>query len=121
MNNRQILQDLLKVERPLVMPDAYDGLSARLIQIAGFKAVQCSGFSMGLASLAAPEQAVDLNRNLDATRNMVKAVTIPVMADGEDGLALQRPYTRPSVRSWMSVCQGSTLRIRFCHPPRTRA
>ena len=85
MNNRQILQQLLKVECPLVMPDAYDGLSARLIQMAGFKAVQCSGFSMGLASRAAPEQAVDLKRNLDTTRDIVEAVSIPVMADGEDG------------------------------------
>ncbi|MCX5805423.1 MAG: isocitrate lyase/PEP mutase family protein [Proteobacteria bacterium] len=85
MNNRQRLQELLKVERPLIMPDAYDGLSARLIQIAGFKAVQCSGFSIGLASLAAPEQAVDLDRNLAITRDIVQAVNIPVMADGEDG------------------------------------
>lgn len=85
MNNRQILRELLKTERPLVVPDAYDGLSARLIQMAGFKAVQCSGFSMGLASQAAPEENVDLNRNLACTRDIVQAVTIPVMADGEDG------------------------------------
>ena len=85
MNNRQVLRELLKNERPLVMPDAYDGLSARLIQLAGFKAVQCSGFSMGLASQAAPEQDVDLQRNLAITRDIVRAVTIPVMADGEDG------------------------------------
>ncbi|MCX5827003.1 MAG: isocitrate lyase/PEP mutase family protein [Deltaproteobacteria bacterium] len=85
MNDRQILQELLKVEQPLVMPDAYDGLSARLIQMAGFKAVQCSGFSIGLASRAAPEQAVDFDKNLDTTRDIVRAVTIPVMADGEDG------------------------------------
>jgi 2-methylisocitrate lyase-like PEP mutase family enzyme len=67
------------------MPDAYNGLSARLIQMAGFKAVQCSGFSMGLASHAAPEQAMDLDKNLYTTRDIVQAVTIPVMADGEDG------------------------------------
>ncbi len=85
MNNRQALRELLGVERPLVMPDAFDGLSARLIQIAGFKAVQCSGFSIGLASRAAPEQEIDFNKNLDTTRDIVRAVTIPVMADGEDG------------------------------------
>ncbi len=85
MNNRQVLRQLIKVEHPLIMPDAYDGLSARLIQMAGFKAVQCSGFSMGLASQAAPEHKVDLNRNLATTRDIVQAVSIPVMADGEDG------------------------------------
>ena len=62
MNNRQVLRGLLKSEKLLVMPDAYDALSARLIQLAGFKAGQCSGFSMGLASLAAEEQERS-NRN----------------------------------------------------------
>jgi len=85
MNNRQVLRELLTSEHPLIMPDAYDGLSARLIQLTGFKAVQCSGFSIGLASRAAPEQAVDLDKNLDTTRDIVRAVSIPVMADGEDG------------------------------------
>jgi 2-methylisocitrate lyase-like PEP mutase family enzyme len=97
MNNRQILKELLRVEQPLVMPDAYDGLSARLIQMAGFKAVQCSGFSIGLASRAAPEQAVDLDKNLDTTRDIVRAVTIPVMADGEDGFG-------PPATVYKTVC-----------------
>ncbi|MBI4720077.1 MAG: isocitrate lyase/PEP mutase family protein, partial [Chitinivibrionia bacterium] len=34
---------------------------------------------------AGPEQSVDLDRNLAATRDIVNTVTIPVMADGEDG------------------------------------
>jgi 2-methylisocitrate lyase-like PEP mutase family enzyme len=85
MNLRQTLRDLLKAERPLIMPDAYDGLSARLIEMEGFKAVQCSGFSMALASLAIPEARLSYDKNLAITRDIVNSVKVPVMADGEDG------------------------------------
>ena len=85
MNPRETLRHLLRTERPLIMPDAYDGLSARLIEAVGFKAVQCSGFSMALASRAVPEGRLDFEKNLQITRDIVQSVSIPVMADGEDG------------------------------------
>src|SRR6266571_3492262 len=81
----QLLRALLKSERPLVMPDAYDALTARLIEDAGFKAVQCSGFSMALAAGCKSEEDLSFERNLQITREIVSSVNIPVMADGEDG------------------------------------
>ena len=81
----QKLRDLLKTERPLVMPDAYDALSARIIEITGFRAIQCSGFSMALASRAVAEAKLSFEENLEITRKIVAAVQVPVMADGEDG------------------------------------
>lgn len=85
MTHSRLLRSLLKTERPLVMPDAYDALSARMIQNAGFKAVQCSGYSMALSTGCKTEDDFSLERNLQITRDIVNAVTIPVMADGEDG------------------------------------
>lgn len=85
MNQCQTLRALLKSEHPLVMPDAYDALSARLIQNAGFKAVQCSGYSMALAVGCKNEDELSLERNLQITKDIVRSVSIPVMADGEDG------------------------------------
>ena len=85
MSMRKRLRRLLELERPLVMPDAYDGMSARLIALAGFKAVQCSDFSMALTSRAVPEAKLGLEKNLEITRNIVASVELPVMADGEDG------------------------------------
>jgi 2-methylisocitrate lyase-like PEP mutase family enzyme len=67
------------------MPDAYDPLSARLIESVGFKAVQCSGFSFALAAGCSSEAALGLERNLAMTKAIVEAVDVPVMADGEDG------------------------------------
>lgn len=81
----RLLRNLLESERPLIMPDAYDALSARLIEMAGFKAVQCSGFSMALASSVLPEPKLSFDEMLDITRRIVSAVKVPVMADGEDG------------------------------------
>jgi 2-methylisocitrate lyase-like PEP mutase family enzyme len=67
------------------MPDAYDALSARLIEDAGFKAVQCSGYSMALAGGCRSEEELGFDRNLQITAEIVRSVKIPVMADGEDG------------------------------------
>ena len=80
-----MLKALLRDQTPLIVPDAYDALSARLIQASGFKAVQCSGYSMSLAMGAGCEDDLSFERNLETTRDICNAVSIPVMADGEDG------------------------------------
>lgn len=84
MNNSQKLKALIR-SGSLVMPDAYDPLSAMLIEQAGFAAVQCSGYSMALASGGLDEEDLGFERNLAATRAIVQSVTVPVMADGEEG------------------------------------
>ncbi len=84
MNKINELQVLLS-QGTLIVPDAYDKLSARLIELYGFKAVQCSGYSMSIANLCASESALSLEENLCLTGSIAQSVAIPVMADGEDG------------------------------------
>jgi 2-methylisocitrate lyase-like PEP mutase family enzyme len=79
------LRELVKSGQTLVMPDAFDALSARIIERLGFQAVQCSGFSIALAACCSPEKSLGLEENLYVTRHIVEAVSVPVMADGEDG------------------------------------
>ncbi|MHB1033443.1 MAG: isocitrate lyase/PEP mutase family protein [Pirellulales bacterium] len=79
------LRELLTSPDTLVMPDAYDPLSARIIESLGFKAVQCSGYSFALAACCPSEPAFGFERNLALTKSIVEAVEVPVMADGEDG------------------------------------
>ncbi len=67
------------------MPDAFDPMSARIIEHLGFPAVQCSGFSMALAAMRPAEADLGRDANLELTRAIVGAVAVPVMADGEDG------------------------------------
>ena len=85
MKKTSILKNLLESSYPLIMPDAYDPLSAKLIEISGFKAVQCSGYSFSLSKCLKKESDLTLENNLEITRQIVKAVNIPVMADAEDG------------------------------------
>lgn len=85
MEKSEALKHLIVSGETLVMPDAYDPMSARIIERAGFKAVQCSGYSMALAMSIPSEAALGFERNLTVTRRIAEAVDIPVMADGEDG------------------------------------
>ena len=43
MNPRQVLKQLLKRDKLLVAPGCFDGLSARLVEEAGFEAAYLSG------------------------------------------------------------------------------
>ena len=85
MNKSQTLRDLLSGKATLVMPDAYDPISARIIEAAGFKAVQCSGYSFSVAACRKQEIDVGLEENVAITARIAAAVSVPVMADGEDG------------------------------------
>ncbi len=79
------LKQLIWGEDLLIMPDAYDPLSAKLIQHAGFKAVQCSGYSFSISKGYSDESEVSFAENVAITQSIVSAVDIPVMIDGEDG------------------------------------
>lgn len=80
-----VLRSLFGSGEMLVMPDAYDPISARVIEKAGFRAIQCSGGSIAIASCIRSETELTIEANLEATRRIAAAVKVPVMADGEDG------------------------------------
>lgn len=80
------LKQLLKAPDPLVMPGAHDAFSALLIEQAGFKAIQASGFGISASLLGKPDVAlVSFGEMVDQTRRMVNAVNIPIMGDGDTG------------------------------------
>jgi 2-methylisocitrate lyase-like PEP mutase family enzyme len=85
MENSKLLKSLIDSKETLVMPDAYDSISARIIEYLGFKAVQCSGYSFSIAACKMDEADINLIENLSITSKIVGSVSIPVMADGEDG------------------------------------
>ncbi|WP_048191799.1 oxaloacetate decarboxylase [Methanobacterium sp. SMA-27] len=85
MNESKELKKLLLSKETLVMPDAYDPVSAKLIERTGFKAVQCSGYSFSIAAARKKEMDISRLENIQITRSIVNAVDLPVMADAEDG------------------------------------
>jgi len=100
LSKSTLLRGLLTSPDTLVMPDAYDPLSARIIESLGFKAVQCSGYSFALAACCPSEAEFGFERNLALTKCIVEAVHVPVMADGEDGFG-DPPAVAEMVRAFI--------------------
>lgn len=76
------------IERPdiLVMPGAYDPLSAKLVEQAGFVAIQVSGLGLAASHLGMPDVSIlSLSDVCERTRAIVNATSLPVMADGDTG------------------------------------
>jgi len=65
---------------------AYDTLSARFIEAAGFDAVMTSGFGVSASLLGQPDaELYTMSENLGVARNVVAAVRVPVVADIDTG------------------------------------
>ena len=80
------LKALILAPEILVMPGAFDPISAKLIEEAGFAAIQCSGAGLSFAHLGLPDYSLmSMGEMVERTRRIAQAVTIPVMADGDTG------------------------------------
>lgn len=91
------LKQLIHAPELLVMPGAFDALSARVVQEAGFAAVQGSGFGISVSHLGLPDYSfLSLSDMVAATQRIVDAVEIPVMADGDTGFG-------NAVNAWYAV------------------
>ncbi|WP_437816108.1 isocitrate lyase/PEP mutase family protein [Sorangium sp. So ce1078] len=71
----------------LVLLNAWDAASARLVEAAGGAAVATSSAAVAWAHGAADGERLPLDRLLDATRDIVRAVRVPVSVDLERGYA----------------------------------
>ena len=113
---RRLREDLAS-QAPLIMPDAYDALSAKLIERAGFDAVQCSGFSMALAGFCGPETGLTRTQNLEVAGRIIEAVDVPVMADGEDGYG-DLPEVAETLRQFIEIgAAGINIEDQNLHGP----
>ena len=79
------LRELVRAPEILVMPGAYDVLSALLFEQLGFKAIQ--GTSGGIAAALGYPDGEVMSRDifLDFTGKFAASVSVPVNADGERG------------------------------------
>jgi 2-methylisocitrate lyase-like PEP mutase family enzyme len=78
-----------------VIPGAYDGVSARLVEQAGFDAVYMTGYGTSAARLGLPDLGfAGLADMVENVRQMAAAVSIPLVADADTGyggaLAVER-------------------------------
>ena len=85
MKQARRLRDLLAGEKPIVIAGAHNGLSAKLVEEAGFEGIWASGFEIS-ASWATPDANIlTMAEALDAARQMVDATSIPIIADCDNG------------------------------------
>lgn len=85
-NAAQTLRDLLARGSIIQAPGAPDSLAARLVEQAGFPALYMTGFGATAARLGRPDIGLLTQTEMTThARDMVRAVSIPVIADADTG------------------------------------
>jgi 2-methylisocitrate lyase-like PEP mutase family enzyme len=80
------LRELLRRPSILIMPGCHDAMSARLIEEAGFDIGFMSGFAVSASRLGLPDTGlISYGEMVEQGRNICKAVSIPLIGDGDTG------------------------------------
>ena len=86
MKKSTLLKNMIAERKALVCPGAHDVISAKLIERAGFKACQVSGFGLSASYLGLPDMAfLSFSEALNFSKNIIDAVEVPVMVDADTG------------------------------------
>lgn len=86
MTHCRQLRELINRRQGLVVPGAYDGVSAKLVEQAGFPVVYMTGYGVSASRLGLPDMGfAGLGEMADQARNMAAAVSIPLIADADTG------------------------------------
>jgi 2-methylisocitrate lyase-like PEP mutase family enzyme len=80
------LRELFARDGLVIAPGAYDGLTARLVELAGFSVVYATGAGISNSQLALADVGlITMAEMLDQVRKMTGAVKIPVICDIDTG------------------------------------
>lgn len=86
MSPGKALRKMLEGEELVMAPGAPDALTARLIEQAGFPALYMTGFGATANLLGCPDIGLLTQTEMTAhSRNIVRAVDVPVIADADTG------------------------------------
>src|SRR5437667_12820297 len=103
MTPRQELWRLIGKTGYTIVPGAYDTLTARLVEAAGFAAVYLTGGGYSRANGYPDLGLLSLTENVQFIGRTVEAVGIPVIADADTGYGNAINVTRPvreSEKTW---------------------
>jgi 2-methylisocitrate lyase-like PEP mutase family enzyme len=95
----QSIRKLLKDEKFIYMPSAYDPLGGRLVEQTGFKAVYVGGFVTG-GSRCTSEPLLTMDEQVRTAGDVANAVKIPTIADGGAGFG-EPLHTMRTVREFI--------------------
>ena len=89
------LRELLKRGKILVVPGAFDAMSAKLIEAAGFEAVYMTGFGTAASMFGLPDIGlITMTEMIENAKRISDAVNIPVIADADTGYGNHLNVTR---------------------------
>ncbi|MEU0965748.1 isocitrate lyase/phosphoenolpyruvate mutase family protein [Streptomyces sp. NPDC005917] len=89
--------------RPLVLPNAWDAVSARLAEDAGAAAVATTSAGLAWALGAADGDRLDRDRAMEAVARIAATVRVPVSADIESGYAEDPEGVADTVRAVLAA------------------
>ena len=86
MNVRKKLREIMAGKRLVLMPGAYDAMSARIIEAEGFEAVVAGGYAANGSMLAQPDMGqTNMRDYADHYARVCAAVELPVYVDADTG------------------------------------
>lgn len=86
MKKTTLFKKLVIDDEILILPGAYDALSAKIIEQAGFKAVTLGGYPASGSLLAKPDVSLlTMTEMVNHARYIAEAVDIPLFVDGDTG------------------------------------
>lgn len=95
MSNARKLRETFAQERTVVIPGAYDALSAVLVQNAGFSAAYLGGFSISASMAGYPDWGfTTMTEMLSVAVNAVNVLDVPVVCDIDQGFGALTNFAR---------------------------
>ena len=106
------LRQLLSKPELVVTPGAWDGLTARLVEQAGFPAVYMTGAGTSLARGFPDFGLLSMTEMVDNAGVMARAVEIPLISDADTGYGNELNVTRAvRPRGVLAVTLSSLVRL----------
>ena len=85
-NTKQMLRDMVELRNGLIVPGAFNALSAKVVVDQGFKAVYLTGAGLTNMYYGAPDLGIIGLRDVaECTARMRDAVDVPLIVDGDTG------------------------------------
>ena len=86
MKQTQMFRKMLEEPGVIVLPGAYDALSAKIIEMLEFKAIIHTGYGTAASLLAQPDVGlVSFGEMVSRVKSIARAVKIPVIGDADTG------------------------------------
>jgi 2-methylisocitrate lyase-like PEP mutase family enzyme len=112
------LQSLIKAGETLILPGAYDAMSARMIEDAGFQAYGIGGASVAGTQWALPDAGLlSFGEYRDSVARIQSGSALPVLVDGENGFGDAKATTR-TVRTFDALGVGGLALEDLRFPPK---